>query len=880
MATDPSNKGIRTFQEVTLIFGPMFRWLALIFWLIPLALNAQTDPAVKATEIAWGVMGGRQSSLKTRIVQDSVMAIGNPDLPDAYVITFEPAGFVVVSANKTGPLVLGYSLTSSFPDNPGHPLRQWLIPSYQSSGALLIQRMKGLSLQYSTDHIVLPLTSACWGQGNPWNRYCPADSMGKRSLVGCVAVAMSQIMEKWQWPLKGTGEVSYTPMHHPEYGEITAIFDTTRYHWDQTHDVYPTEASEMILYHTGAASFMNYDTALSSTSVDRFAVPALIKNFSYNPGMIFREMEGNQPGEWIRMLHQELDNSRPVLYSGTSPDGKSSHAFNIDGYRDEIYFHFNWGWNGAGDGWYTLAGMAGGGADFSSQQGAIFGIQPDVMPLHDRPSSLDALAGDGFVQLFWDQPVLADFSHFIIYRDGVEIGETGSTSFRDENVTNGNLYSYSVTAWYQGELPNESIRTPAVSAIPWIQIQPAYFQDFESGLAGWQLENSASGFQVGSAAGFRIGGNAGTVAAILSEGHPPGEQVSGYLVSPAVYPARYSHPAISFDYMFRQNAGIDNLLLMWRNFISGRWEVLAKLDSTGGYPDWKNLHFYLPEITDNIPIQIAFYYNDSFGQGYGAAIDNFTVYEVAQPAIPRFTFDQTDLCLAQTVLFTDQSEGSIQTWEWDFGEGAEPRLATTQGPHQVTYTSAGKKMVKLSLNHLDHLLLPHAISVRDKPVAGIEYYRKFQDIFFTDKSAHAEQLLWMFGDGTSSTQADPVHTYYTKNLFEVKQVAYNGTCLPDTVTVSIDMRSGTGIDEAEALNSLTVFPNPTSGKVSLLWNTLSENPINIRVLSITGQVFMMREYPSLPELTLDLSDFPEGIYILQIASGRLIRNEQLMKINN
>ena len=858
----------------------MFRWLALILWLIPCALTAQMVPATQAAEIAWSVMGGRELSFKTRIAQDSVIAIGNPDKPAAFIVTFKPAGFVIVSAHATPSPVLGYSLTSRFPVNPGHPLLSWLLPEYEASAGPSASEKNGQNSQFYTDHLVLPLVSAQWGQGDPWNRYCPVDSTGKKALAGCVAVAMSQIMKKWHWPAKGNGQVAYSQQQHPEYGTISAIFDTTHYHWDLTQDVFPTEASALILYHTGVASLTNYDPVSSSTSVDQYAVPALINNFSYNPGMIFRQKEDNAPQEWIRMLHQELDNSRPVLYAGTTPDGRSSHAFNIDGYRNETFFHFNWGWNGAGDGWYTLSGMAGGGSDFSTQQGAIFGIQPANMPLHDRPSSLDVLAGDNFVQLFWDQPVLSDFSHFIIYRDGSMIGQMGGTNFRDEPVENGQRHSYKISAYYQGQIPGESATTPAITVLPWTRLLPGYDQTFESTPEGWQLLGSESGFRVGPAAGFQIGGNPGGIAAIRSEGHPAGEQVTDYLISPVFYPGDFSHPAISFDYLFKQNPGIDNLSLVWRDFITGTWKTIAVLDSTGGYSDWKNKHFYLPLTAGTAPIQIAFYYNDSYGQGFGAAIDNIQIYEVAEPAIPKVSIDITDLCLDQTVTFTDQSKGEIQTWEWDFGEGAEPRYAETRGPHQVRYTNPGEKTVRLSLNHLDHLLIPDAVSIREKPKASFEYIRRNLDIAFTNQSIHAEHLLWLFGDGTSSTLPSPVHTYYSKQLFEVRQIASNGTCAPDTMKVSIDMRNGTGIDEEESLNNLVIYPNPTGGKVTLDWNMASPNPMNIRILSITGQVFLFHEFPSQKEMTLDLSDFPDGLYILQIASGKLIRNKQIIKLNH
>jgi len=189
-------------------------------------------------------------------------------------------------------------------------------------------------------------------------------------------------------------------------------------------------------------------------------------------------------------------------------------------------------------------------------------------------------------------------------------------------------------------------------------------------------------------------------------------------------------------------------------------------------------------------------------------------------------------------------------------------------------------MVKLSLNHLDHLQIPDALSIRDKPVASFDYQRRFQDVIFVNKSAHAEQFLWLFGDGTSSTVPNPVHTYYTKELFEVKQIAYNGPCAADTLTITIDMRSGTGIDDIEPENNLSIYPNPTTGRLVLKWESLSQSPVTIRILSTNGQNFLSRDFPRQKELTLDLSDFPDGIYILQIASGKEIRNEQVFKINN
>ncbi len=49
----------------------------------------------------------------------------------------------------------------------------------------------------------------------------------------------------------------------------------------------------------------------------------------------------------------ELEAGRPIVYRGGPDDGRSGHAWNIDGYGDG-YFHMNFGWSGSQNGYFTL----------------------------------------------------------------------------------------------------------------------------------------------------------------------------------------------------------------------------------------------------------------------------------------------------------------------------------------------------------------------------------------------------------------------------------------------------------------------------------------------------------------------------------------------
>lgn len=63
-----------------------------------------------------------------------------------------------------------------------------------------------------------------------------------------------------------------------------------------------------------------------------------------------------------------------------------------------------------------------------------------------------------------------------------------------------------------------------------------------------------------------------------------------------------------------------------------------------------------------------------------------------------FTANPTTVVVGYSTTFTDASTCSVSSWSWDFGSGASPATATTQGPHTVTYTTTGQKTVSLTVN--------------------------------------------------------------------------------------------------------------------------------------------------------------------------------------
>jgi len=74
-----------------------------------------------------------------------------------------------------------------------------------------------------------------------------------------------------------------------------------------------------------------------------------------------------------------------------------------------------------------------------------------------------------------------------------------------------------------------------------------------------------------------------------------------------------------------------------------------------------------------------------------------TVYYTADP-IPDFIVIPATADVGQPVTFTDDSQGNITSWAWNFGVDATPATANGEGPHVVTYSTAGTKTVSLTVN--------------------------------------------------------------------------------------------------------------------------------------------------------------------------------------
>lgn len=339
------------------------------------------------------------------LVQQRMQSLNNSPL---YIFNSNDGeGFVIVSGDDCATPILGYS-DEGFIDPENLPIQLIdLLQSYSDE----IQYARDNNLQASdsvrnmwstiqnapqstnTSAAVSALVSTKWNQSPYYNAKCPNDAtlspLGGHPTTGCVATAMAQIMKYWGYPSNGSGSKSYKSQN---YGTLSANFAITTYDWanmpiklSSSSSSAQVNAVSTLMYHCGVGVEMNYNCDGNGSSgaytVDvgggrASAENALRQYFGYSSSVTGKKWTTTtSETTWKNMLKTELNNNRPVLYSGRS-SSSGGHAFVCDGYDSNDRFHFNWGWGGSADGYFSLTALTPSSYNFSEGQQAIIGIKP------------------------------------------------------------------------------------------------------------------------------------------------------------------------------------------------------------------------------------------------------------------------------------------------------------------------------------------------------------------------------------------------------------------------------------------------------------------------------------------------------------------------
>jgi len=360
---------------------------------------------------------------------ESITPIYKNDNLVYYIVNFnENKGWTIVSATTKTQPIFAYSTSGNFREvNTLPPPLIQLLSSYKQEVLMAIvidstfvneewnnylsptkRMLKSASYYMNEDYfLLLDIPSrggeVLWDQNKnsegtcmpSYNKFCPKpiEIFGEcgcdgKALAGCGAVAMGQIMWKWEWPNSYPWRRMPTQLKDGDSDDIPRL-----------------------LRDCGIKSNMNYFCSGSFTTLDNLVEAFDDFNYKFVTGI--KQKGWNYGNVWEDIIRTELDCGRPVLYRGgeviEKGDMGSVHYFVIEGYNHEApnFFYINWGW-----GWgnnlhtegntadrYSLPKLTPYGpdgsdypddeTDFSDNAMAIIGISPTLKNVPNMVNSLN-----------------------------------------------------------------------------------------------------------------------------------------------------------------------------------------------------------------------------------------------------------------------------------------------------------------------------------------------------------------------------------------------------------------------------------------------------------------------------------------------------------
>ncbi len=375
-------------------------------------------------------IGTRQTSpVRNNVREKSVYTLAMRGDNDATYLYNSASGFIILDSESAG--LIGYGDAPVDTANLS-PSMIAVLRGYAASPLAASVEMP--------EHENIPVQLTCkWDQDTPYNDDCPMFN-GARSVTGCMATAIAQVLYHPLNRMQGSGKYDY--FWSFGQGRISFDYDAHPFAYDLMLDTYdrnsPEESQAAIanlMYAVGVSTSMNYNSVMSGTG-DCAGGAGLIRNLGCDKSLRVENRDFYTDTEWDEMIYGQLSTGRPMVYTGVSKDG--GHAFVCDGYQrldGRNYYHINWGWSGNGDGFFELARLApsylgiGGGSStdgFSLLQAALINIKPD----EGTPSAqVD----------FWQYGTLKPLTYTTTRRGRVDMSFEGNAQYGGGGVLSGCL---------------------------------------------------------------------------------------------------------------------------------------------------------------------------------------------------------------------------------------------------------------------------------------------------------------------------------------------------------------------------------------------------------------------------------------------------------
>jgi hypothetical protein len=295
--------------------------------------------------------------------------------------------------------------------------------------------------------------------------------------------------------------------------------------------------------------------------------------------------------------------------------------------------------------------------------------------------------------------------------------------------------------------------------------------------------------------------------------------------------------------------------------------------SPSGPSEWRTESI---DLSDFIGESIRVHFVSITGYGNQLYIDNVNLLNFL-PAQGGFSVSSSQICTGQFIVVDNEASGDNLSYQWSFGQGAVPPTSTSSNQIIVTYTTPGLKTItQIVSNAVSADTLTFEVNVLATPEASFDVAQDGGTYTFTNTSTYGTSFLWNFGDGNTSTEENPTHTYTDSGEFEVSLTVSN-MCGTNSISETLDVISQTFRVDEQLL--LQATPNPSDGLFQILIEGARSPQMDALVRDVQGRELFRYTWPTAQgrsAQTLDLRNLPTGVYFLQLQSSHGLRSLKLI----
>ncbi len=776
-----------------------------------------------------------------------------------------------------------------------------------------------------------PLMRTHWDQSPNYNADCPFNTTANdRAVTGCVATTMAQIMKYWSYPAVGVGSYSYTPPASGNgfaYPALSRSFNHA-YNWSAMPNVVnSTNYTDVagLMADCGVSVAMGYDIGSQGGSgayVQESEVwgsmpcaESSFKNhFLYDPTTLRGvNLTSYTVDQWFQMMKAEIQAGRVVQYEGADPT-QGGHTWVMDGYDANNLMHMNWGWGGSYDGYFATTNLTAGGANFISREGALIGIQP-MYPYHLNAQVAAAQVCSGSsTQLTATGPASATYSWYPT--TGVACPTCASTTLTPTTSTVYILNADSAGVHAQTSVYVEVV--PAVTAAFSVPNNQACSAPFTFNFANRSAYGSNYIWNFGD-------GTTSTDSA-------PAHTYTGYGVYDVTLITSGgcgTDTSIQYQYIAVENtaptvtpasvctgnsatlSGVAAGDISWYSAPTGGSPVGVGNSYTT--PALNNSTIYYAEAKILGPMLSAGIASNTVGTGsyYNGATAHGLLFSCSAPQRLTYVdmYAQNDAIV--TVTLANSTGGTIasadvqlyagyNTVELDFDipVGNAMQLYTTGAITPLYRTRTGitypyysqDSTVRiynsdagagyyyffynwvLQANQCTSLRTPVTAYVLGANANSFSYSAAAGNVVSFSPAATGSGLSysWDFGDGNTSTDQNPVHTYSNNGNYTVTLSVSNGSCSDQVSGTISSVQGSTGIQDIAVVESMTAQPNPAHDQLQLKVTAVQSADMALTVYDMIGNVVSDRQVRiniGANTIAQDVAPLAAGVYTVALHNG-------------